>query len=77
MLAAKEFLITPFRTPAPSVYSTRAQRHEDRENNPFEFIKDHIYHGMVDMMISLLGFAVMINALLVRFYMSDSVDSFH
>jgi metal iron transporter len=61
----KEFLITPFRTPPASAYSTRAQRHEDRENNSFEFIKAHIYHGTVDMMISLLGFAVMINALLV------------
>jgi len=58
-------VVTPFRTPPPSAYSTRAQRYEDRENNPFEFVKEHIYHGMVDMMISLLGFAVMINALIL------------
>jgi metal iron transporter len=61
--AIKEYIITPFRTPPASSYSTRAQRYEDRENNPIEFIKAHIYHGTADMVISLLGFAVMINAL--------------
>jgi metal iron transporter len=65
ILAIKEFLIVPFRTPPTSAYSTRAQRHKDRENNPFEFVKAHIYHGTVDIMLNLLGFAVLINSLLV------------
>lgn len=63
--AIKEYLSTPFRTPPPNTFPTRAQRYEDRENNSFEFISAHIYHGMVDMMLSLLGFAVMINALIL------------
>lgn len=66
--AIKEYLSTPFRTPPPNTFPTRAQRYEDRENNSFEFISAHIYHGMVDMMLSLLGFAVMINALLVNLF---------
>jgi metal iron transporter len=63
--ATRDFLVTPFRTPPPSAYSARAQRYEDRENNTFDFVRLHIYHGMVDMVVSLLGFAVVINALLV------------
>jgi metal iron transporter len=65
LLAIKEFLIVPFRTPPPSAYSTRAQRHGDRENRPFDFVKAHIYHGTVDIMLNLLGFAVLINSMFV------------
>ena len=61
--AVKEFLIAPWRTPPPSEYSTRAQRHIDRENKPYYFVKAHIYHAIADVIGSLLGFAVMINSM--------------
>jgi metal iron transporter len=35
----------------------------ERQNNSFEFVRAHIYYGMVDMVGSLFGFAVMINSL--------------
>lgn len=37
--------------------------HADRENNSLAFVRTHLYHGIVDMVISLLGIAVVINAL--------------
>lgn len=43
----------------------RPQRHQDMENNTLAFVKAHIYHGIVDLVVSLLGFAVVINALSV------------
>lgn len=43
----------------------RPQRYQDMENNTLAFVKAHIYHGVVDLVISLLGFAVVINALSV------------
>ncbi|KAG6331720.1 hypothetical protein ID866_7370 [Astraeus odoratus] len=39
--------------------------HADRENNTWAFVRSHIYHGMVDMVVSLLGFAVIINSLIL------------
>ncbi|KIJ66416.1 hypothetical protein HYDPIDRAFT_26767 [Hydnomerulius pinastri MD-312] len=39
--------------------------HSDRENNALDFVRSHIYHGMVDVVVSLLGFAVIINALIL------------
>jgi metal iron transporter len=44
-------------------HRNRPQRHKDRENNTLAFIKDHLYHAIIDMVISLLGFAVLINSL--------------
>ncbi|KAF8971905.1 natural resistance-associated macrophage protein-domain-containing protein [Flammula alnicola] len=57
-------LATQDRPPA-SAYSTAATRHSERQNNSFEFIRAHIYHGTVDVVGSLLGFAVMINSLIL------------
>ena len=37
--------------------------HADWENNSLEFVKSHLYHGMADMIGSLMGFAVAINSL--------------
>ncbi|KAG2350940.1 smf Mn2+ and Fe2+ transporter [Suillus weaverae] len=45
--------------------NARPKSYEDRENNPLEFVQSHLYHGMVDMVSSLLGFAVIINALIL------------
>jgi metal iron transporter len=42
---------------------TRPKSHEHRENNALEFVQSHLYHGIVDVVGSLLGFAVIINAL--------------
>jgi len=41
----------------------RPKSHEHRKNNSLEFIRLHINHAMVDVVSSLLGFAVIINAL--------------
>lgn len=48
-----------------SYYPANVLTHADRENNPLPFVRAHIYHGMVDMVVSLLGFAVIINALIL------------
>lgn len=37
--------------------------HAERENNSFKFIRSHLYHGIIDMVLSLLGLAVVINSL--------------
>ena len=36
--------------------------HGVRENNPFSFVKGHLVHSLVDLIASLLGFAVTINS---------------
>jgi len=66
------------RVPDPSEYATKAKRHSELENNPLGFVQAHIYHGIADMVISLVGFAVVINSLIlilagaVFYYGSDS-----
>lgn len=47
-----------------------ATTHADHENHPFAFVRAHIYHGIVDVVTSLLGFAVLINALYDFFFNS-------
>ncbi|KAJ6627937.1 smf Mn2+ and Fe2+ transporter-like protein [Mycena sp. CBHHK59/15] len=59
------FFAAPFRTPPPSPSSTAVQRHADRENNTLAFIQAHLYHGVFDVVGSLLGFAVLINSLIL------------
>jgi len=67
---SKESFLSAFRKPPASVYATAATRHSERENNPFEFVKAHLYYGTFDMIGSLLGFAVMINSLWVFYHIS-------
>ena len=43
----------------------KPKRHSDRENNPLSFVQAHLYHGMIDIAVSLLGFAILINSLYV------------
>lgn len=43
-----------------------ATTHADHENRAFAFVRAHIYHGIVDVVVSLLGFAVLINSLCVQ-----------
>ncbi|CDO73418.1 hypothetical protein BN946_scf185013.g52 [Trametes cinnabarina] len=39
--------------------------HADHENRPYSFVRKHLYHGIVDMVISLLGLAVVINSMIL------------
>ncbi|KAK1236706.1 Manganese transporter smf1 [Marasmius sp. AFHP31] len=59
---ARAFLIHAFQKPPPNSFATSAKRHSERENKSLEFVKQHLYHGIVDVAISLLGFAVLINS---------------
>ncbi|ESK81850.1 putative transporter of the nramp family [Moniliophthora roreri MCA 2997] len=54
-----------FKVPPPSSYATVAKRHSERENNSYAFVVAHVYHGIVDVAISLLGFAVLINSFIL------------
>ncbi|KAF9254239.1 natural resistance-associated macrophage protein [Marasmius fiardii PR-910] len=56
------FFIHAFKRPPPNTSSTSARRHSERENNSLQFVKAHMYHGIVDVSFSLLGFAVLINS---------------
>ncbi|KAJ2932492.1 hypothetical protein H1R20_g4618, partial [Candolleomyces eurysporus] len=62
--SSKKSFMRAFQRPSASYY-TRATRHCERENNPFEFVSAHLYHGIVDVVVSLLGFAVLINSLIL------------
>ncbi|KAF7337619.1 Manganese transporter pdt1 [Mycena sanguinolenta] len=75
-----EFFKSMFRTPPPSQRSTRVKSHEERENNSLAFIRAHLNHGIVDVVGSLLGFAVLINSLILMlagtvFYYGGASDS--
>lgn len=37
--------------------------HKEHENRPYSFVRTHLYHGIVDMVVSLLGLAVVINSM--------------
>ncbi|KAL0062439.1 Manganese transporter smf1 [Marasmius tenuissimus] len=65
LLTALESALSAFRTPPPSTFATRVNRHCDRENNSLGFVEAHVYHGVVDVAASLLGFAVVINSLIL------------
>lgn len=59
----KSSLKEAFRIKALDDHKNRPQRHEDRENNSYSFVKSHVYHGVVDIVLSLLGVAVVINSM--------------
>lgn len=60
--ACFEYVFSLFRNP-PSSSTSNVKRHADRENNPLSFVNAHVYHGIIDIVLSLLGFAVLINSL--------------
>ncbi|KAF7303025.1 hypothetical protein MKEN_01265500 [Mycena kentingensis (nom. inval.)] len=60
-----EYFVSSFRTPPPSAYATQVKRHADRENNSLRFIKKHLNHAIFDVVGSLLGFAVLINSMIL------------
>ncbi|KAI0673819.1 natural resistance-associated macrophage protein [Trametes maxima] len=39
--------------------------HAEHENRPYSFVRRHLYHGIVDMVVSLLGLAVVINSMIL------------
>ena len=59
-------VLSNFRKPDASSYATAAKSHSEHQNNSYEFVRAHIYHGTIDVVGSLLGFAVVINALYVQ-----------
>lgn len=59
----KESVLNQFRVPPRSPHSTVVKSHAERENNPLDFVRSHLWHGVVDMVSSLLGFALVINSL--------------
>jgi metal iron transporter len=52
-----------FRAPPPSEYATTANSHAEHENRPYGFVKAHIYHGAVDLVINLMFIAVAVNSM--------------
>ena len=59
----KSSLSKAFRIRASDGHRDRPQRHEDRENNGYWFVKSHICHGIADIILSLLCVAVVINSM--------------
>ncbi len=71
MSEVKERLVSVFRV--DSLHGkVEPKSHAEHENNSYTFVRAHIYHGMIDIAISLLGLAVVINSLSVsdRFRLS-------
>ena len=56
-----------FRVVPASDLPSEPKSHAERENRPYEVVRAHLYHGIVDMVISLLGLAVVINSMYVLF----------
>ncbi|KAG7086975.1 hypothetical protein E1B28_002891 [Marasmius oreades] len=56
------FVVRAFQRPPPNPSTTSAIHHSERENNSLQFVKEHLYHGIIDVSFSLLGFAVLINS---------------
>ncbi|KAM5539976.1 hypothetical protein V8D89_006479 [Ganoderma adspersum] len=54
-----------FRVVQISKLPNEAKSHAEHENNPYYFVRAHVYHGIVDMVVSLLGIAVVINAMIL------------
>ena len=59
----KRGFVNVFRIVPADEFATDPKSHADRENNSYTFVRAHIYHGMIDITISLLGLAVVINSL--------------
>lgn len=62
---AIRYIASVFRINGEIEDTVKPKRHADRENNSLAFVQAHLYHGIFDMAISLLGFAVIINSLCV------------
>jgi metal iron transporter len=51
--------------------------HADRPNNSLQFIKAHLHHAVADIVVNLLGVAVVINSLYVLSCSPSPVDVVH
>jgi metal iron transporter len=71
----KESILRMFKTPPKSLHATEATRHSDHETNPYDFVRAHIGHGVADVLIALLGFAVMINSMCVPYILHELTHS--
>ncbi|KAI0763666.1 natural resistance-associated macrophage protein [Irpex lacteus] len=64
MSEIRERLVSVFRV--DSLHGkVEPKSHAEHENNSYTFVRAHIYHGMIDIAISLLGLAVVINSLIL------------
>ncbi|KAH8825860.1 natural resistance-associated macrophage protein-domain-containing protein [Flagelloscypha sp. PMI_526] len=61
----REALVYAFKSTPRSAFATEPKSHKERENKPYALIKAHYVHGMIDIVFSLLGFAVLINAMIL------------
>ncbi|KAI0800582.1 smf Mn2+ and Fe2+ transporter-like protein [Fomes fomentarius] len=55
----------PFRARPVDVNAPSPKSHADWENHSLAFVQKHMSHGIVDMVVSLLGLAVVINAMIL------------
>lgn len=62
----KQSLAEMLRTPPRDFTAGEAKNHAEHQNNELAFIRAHLYHGIVDVAVHLLGFAVLINSLYVH-----------
>lgn len=66
-LTARNSIVSALHVRQETENHPKPKCHADRDNNTLAFVKAHLYHGIIDMAISLLGIAVSINALYVSF----------
>jgi metal iron transporter len=71
----RDFVVSAFHVIQETDNLDRPKRHADLENKPLAFIQAHLYHGIANMAISLLGFAVLINSLCVSLPLCSSLRS--
>ncbi|PCH34295.1 smf Mn2+ and Fe2+ transporter [Wolfiporia cocos MD-104 SS10] len=62
---AAKFFRDCFRVTPVEKSAHEPKNHSEIENHSFAFVKTHLWHGIVDMCISLLGIAVVINSLIL------------
>jgi metal iron transporter len=63
--ACIEYVAGAFRVPPRRDTTAQPKNRSERSNNPLPFVRAHLYHGVVDIVTSLLGFAVLINSLIL------------
>ncbi|KAI0082326.1 smf Mn2+ and Fe2+ transporter-like protein [Panus rudis PR-1116 ss-1] len=61
----KSNLKDAFRVIPAAEFAREPATHAERENRPLAIVRAHLYHGIVDIVISLLGYAVLINSLIL------------
>lgn len=62
---AVDFFLSAFRIPHTEPGVPLPPTHSEWENRPFAVVQGHLSHGITNIVLSLLGFAVLINSLSV------------